>query len=366
MAPRILALFLPLLLFQPIWAANNSEQTRTEDSYRIPVTTVTVKQGLIQNHTQVQGVIEAIHSPQIKTKISAEIVRVNVDEGDVVEAGQVLALLDDEGFQLDKEAVEADIQRLEALLENQRVTLKRDQSLVDKKLSSASRLGDSEAAVKQATAQLSHARALLKKANYQLSHTRVLAPIAGVIQQRSISKGDYVNPISPSGKPLFQIVDTQHLRARLYFPETLARKIKSNMEVKLKRGEESLDARIIHLRPMLEPENHSLHALAEFENTSQWLPGESITADVILEQHDNAIVIPEQALIRRPAGLVVFRVNDGKAEQVLVATGIRQEDQIEVISGINEGDQIVLDGAAYLGDKVAVEVQENTAQGDKE
>lgn len=356
-------LVLSLLLFQPTWAVETTEQTDADDSYRVPVTTMTVKQNLIQNHTQVQGVIEAIHSPQIKTKISAEVIRVDVDEGDFVEAGQVLTLLDDEGFQLDKEAAEADIQRIKSLLANQRATLKRDRSLVDKKLSSASRLDDSKAEVKQAEAQLNHAQALLKKAKYKLSHTRVLAPISGVIQQRSVSKGDYVNPMSPSGKPLFQIVDTQHLRARLYFPETLARRIKPDMDVKLKRGEDILNAKITHLRPMLEIENRSLHALAEFENTIQWLPGESITADVILEQHDNAIIVPDKALIRRPTGLVVFRIKNGKAEQVLVTTGIRQDDQIEIVSGLNKGDQIVLDGAAYLSDNIAVEIQDDTVQG---
>jgi RND family efflux transporter MFP subunit len=347
----------------PAWAEQKGEPTN-QDIYRAPVTIINVNQDNIEQHTRIQGVIEAISSPEIKTKISAEVVQVMVDEGDSVKTGQVLALLDDEGFRLDREAAKADIEQLKVLLENQQLTLKRDKALVRKNVIPESKLDDSSTAVRQTKARLNHAQVLLKKANYQLTHTRVLSPISGVIQQRSVSKGDYVNPMSPSGKPLFQIVDTDHLRARLYFPESLSHAIKSDMKVTLERGKERLNARITQSRPMLELQNRALHVLADFKNTKHWKPGETISADVVLKQHQNVIVIPENAIIRRPAGLAVYRLNKDKVEQVIVETGIRQDGKVEIVSGLKEGNQIVLEGAAYLTNNTPVEIK--NANDDKE
>ncbi len=350
---------------QPV-SRNDSDKVSTErmkqDIYRVPVTVVRASPGTIEQHTGVQGVIEALNEPQLKTKVSAEVKKIYVDEGDVVKQGQVLALLDDEGFRLNKEAAETQIKSLKPLLQNQLLTLKRDQTLVSKKMIPESKLDASLALVKQTRAQLEHAKVLLKKANYQLTHTRIIAPISGIVQQRSVSPGDYVNPMSPSSPPLFQVVDTRHLRARLYFPETLAESIKTGMKVTLKRDDQTLPAVIKRTRPMLEAQNRALHALADFDNVKDWKPGETITADVVLKRHKNTIIIPELALIQRPAGLVVYVLKDGMAKEVVVETGIRQGDKIEILSGLKEGDLIALDGAAYLSNQIPVEIQHKAGQ----
>jgi multidrug efflux pump subunit AcrA (membrane-fusion protein) len=104
--------------------------------------------------------------------------------------------------------------------------------------------------------------------------------------------------------------------------------------------------------------------LADFKNTKHWKPGETISADVVLKQHQNVIVIPENAIIRRPAGLAVYRLNKDKVEQVIVETGIRQDGKVEIVSGLKEGNQIVLEGAAYLTNNTPVEIK--NANDDKE
>lgn len=334
-----------------------SEVGPADASYRIPVTGVRAELGAIRQLTRVQGAIEAINAPEIMCKVAAEVMEVGADEGDRVRAGQMLARLDDEGFRLDKEAASSDISRLQALLENQLNTLKRDQSLTQQKLISEAQLDDSRAAVDQTRALLAHARSLLDKAHYQLSHTQVLAPINGVVQRRSVSLGDYVNPNSPTSKALFQVVDTDHLRARLYFPENLARRVTLGMEVELIKEERRVRTRIAHLRPMLEPGNRALHALADFDNSEGWKPGESITASVLLAEHTQAVTIPEAALVQRPAGLVVYRLEDGKARAVVVTTGIRENDRVEVLTGLAAGDLLALDGASYLNDGASVEIK---------
>lgn len=354
------ALFVVLLLPHQPTAAADAYPPQPASANRVPVTAVRVRADSIRELTRVQGDIETTQAPQIMSKVAAEVVEVLVEEGDRVSAGQVLARLDDEGFRLDREAAEADIARLRALLDQQQNTLQRDQSLTRQKLVSDAKLEDSQSAVKQTRAQLVHARSLLDKARYQLSHTLVLAPIGGTVQERRVSRGDYVNPTSPSSKPLFQIVDTEHLRARLYFPENLAERVVVGLPMELVAGHTKLAARVNRLRPMLEPGNRALQALADFDNRADWRPGESITAIAELSRQDRALVLPEAALVRRPKGLVVYRLESGKAREQPVTTGIRQGDRVELLSGVAEGDLLALDGAAYLSDGADVDIQGKT------
>jgi len=321
-----------------------------------PMTTVQAEQGPIAETTRVLAVIEPLEAPQIKSKVSAEVVELRVDEGSAVSRGQVLARLDDELFRLDEEAARADIARLQAVLDNQLLTLKRNESLFARKLISDTKLDASRYAVKQTRASLVHARALLKKALYQLSHTVIVAPIDGVVQQRNVSVGDFVDPRSPSSKPLFQIVNLQRLRARLLFPQRLAERVKPGLPVRLKGDQEDLQERIGQIRPMLEPGNRALEALVDFDNRQGWKPGESRSAVVELARHEQAVLLPQAVLVQRPRGLVVYRVRDGKAEEVPVRTGIRSRGKVEILSGIRPGDEVVLDGASWMRDGLPVQV----------
>ena len=322
----------------------------------LPVTTVAVEPGSIEEVTRVQAEIEALQAPQIKSKVSAEVVELKVDEGDRVRQGQVLARLDDELFRLDRDAARADIARLQALLDNQLLTLKRDRSLFAQKLIPDTRLDASRLAVKQTRASIVHARALLSKAEYQLSHTVITAPIDGIIQQRNVSLGDFVDPRSPGSKPLFQIVNPDRLRARLRFPQTLAERVQVGMAVRLLRADRPLSARITQLRPMLEPGSRALQALVDFDNSHGWKPGESVAAEAVLQRRDQALLLPEAALVQRPRGQVVYRIDGGIAHEVPVRTGIRQLGRVEILEGLEAGDVVALDGASWLSDGVKVTV----------
>jgi len=322
----------------------------------VPVTVIKAKRANLQATTIVQGEIESRIYPHIAAKVSGELMSVKVDEGMRVKKGQLLALIDSEPFEIALERVQADIQRLKALIKNQRRTLQRRQKLVKKKLMAQSQLDEAETDLKLSEAELLSAKARLREARYQLSHTKITSPINGVIQQRLISKGDYANP----GKTLFQIVETDSLRARLYLPETLAASIHIGQPVQLQHGEESSNGKITFLRPMLEQSNRALQALVDFKNQNNWKPGYSITARIVLKTHTQVVVVPQRCLVRRPAGLIVYRIKNNIAKQQVVTTGLQQADLIEITSGIRAGEIVALDGAPYLTEGVKVNIQEAT------
>ncbi|HBH36182.1 MAG TPA: efflux RND transporter periplasmic adaptor subunit [Gammaproteobacteria bacterium] len=344
-----------LLLLSPLASADaDAPAEESAPAGGTPVTVVNAIETTMISATVVRGEIESPSTPHIAAKVAAEVVSVKVDEGMRVQSGQLLAELDDETFIIAQEIASADIQRLQVLIENQQRVLKRYKDLIGKKLTSQSALDDAITALKQSQAELISARARLKEASYQLSHTRIVSPVDGVVQQRTVSMGDYVKP----GDMLFQIASTERLRARIYFPETLAASVHPGMKIELTQNGKTVTGEINRMRPMLEESNRALHALVDFQNKNNWKPGSSIVARVILAEHAQAVAVPEKALVRRPAGMVVYRINGTTVTQQIVTTGLKQGGLIEVTSGLSADDAIVLDGAAWLTDGAAVEIQQ--------
>ncbi len=76
--------------------------------------------------------------------------------------------------------------------------------------------------------------------------------------------------------------------------------------------------------------------------------------EIVLAMHADAVVVPEQSVIRRPAGEVVYAIVDGKAAQRVVTPGERLEGLVEIVAGLAAGEQVAVEGAAYLSDGAPV------------
>lgn len=337
-----------LIFFMPYFPSISADETIKAT----PVTTFKVTQTSMKETTLVRGEIESPNTPFIGAKVAAEVSEIKADEGMQVLKGQLLARLDDEAFTIAEQSARANKQRLLALVENQQRKVNRSEELYGKKLISKSDLDDIQSVMKQLQAELLGAESILNKALYQLSHTKIVSPINGIIQQRIVSKGDYVK----IGNPIFNIVSTEQVRARVYFPNTLSSIIHTGMQVHLINKNQTVMGIISSIRPMMENGNRALHALVKFDNNN-WKPGTSIVAKTILAERPDAIAVPQKAVVRRPSGVVLYKIMGQKVAEQKVTTGLRQDQLIEVTSGINIGDEIVLDGAAWLSDGAAIDIQ---------
>jgi hypothetical protein len=87
-----------------------------------------------------------------------------------------------------------------------------------------------------------------------------------------------------------------------------------------------------------------------------WQPGATVTGTVILGEQAAALMVPEQSVVLRPAGEVVYVVRNNRAYQAIVITGAHQNGMVELIRGVNKNDTIVVDGAGFLTDDTAIKV----------
>ncbi len=114
---------------------------------------------------------------------------------------------------------------------------------------------------------------------------------------------------------------------------------------------------VIHeLKPLIAEGSRTVDVIADVVNQSDWQPGATVNGTVVLGEESSALMIPEQSLVLRPAGEVVYEVRDGMAYQAVVKTGYRKNGLIELLEGLQPDATIVVDGAGFLTDKTPVTI----------
>lgn len=288
------------------------------------------------------GEADSTTAPKVAAEVSGRVVKVHAEVGDAVKQGQLLAEIDATDYS-------ADAKRLQAQALTQQKLTARYQDLAKQGFISSSKLEEVEA-------QNVAAQELYNRAAKNLSRTRIVAPVTGRIEGRFISQGDWID----LGKPSFQVVGSERLRIRLPFPETVAPRIRSGQTVYLyspSAPDKPFTGKVTDVRPMVGSGNRSFDVIVEVGNPGAWKAGASVTGRVVIDTHANAIMVPEQSVVLRPAGKVVYVVADGQAAQRPVKTGIKDRGQIEILEGLQAGETVAVDGAGFLSDKAKVKVQ---------
>ena len=102
-------------------------------------------------------------------------------------------------------------------------------------------------------------------------------------------------------------------------------------------------------------DSRSIDIIADIKDQPEWQPGASVKGTVIFSSREG-IAVPEQSVVLRPAGQVVYIVNNNRVDQRKVVIGISQDGLIEILSGLKENEEVALDGAAYLSDQTLINI----------
>jgi RND family efflux transporter MFP subunit len=341
---RKLLLLLPLALLA---ACGKQEAPKKSGPPPALITTTQASLGEFEVIEETLGTLEVLADPKIGAEVAGRVERVLARTGKAVKTGELMAVIDAGNAALQHRADAAEAQRLEALAERQ-LTLVAKGFL-------------SQSAGETATAQRDVARARADISRRNLDKTRVLAPIDGVVETQIVAPGDYVKV----GDPLFQLVAPHRLRAHLPFPERAAERLKQGMAVRLTSPTapgKVYESRIREIRPLVATGSRSLDVLVDLDNDGQLRGGGTVNAAVVLSARAEAVTAPEQSVVLRPAGKVVYVVAeaDGKkvARQRVVTTGAKRGGKVEILSGLAGGETLALDGAGFLTDGAAVAIKQ--------
>ena len=241
---------------------------------------------------------------------------------------------------------QAQLKQAEAQASIARTNLQRNRDLVAQNFVSQSAVDQSAAALEVAEAQVALTKA-------QLARMRIVAPFDGMAGIRSVNLGDYVK----DGADLVNIEDLSQVLVDFRLPERFIARVKTGQAVDV-----SLDAlpgqrftgRIDALDSVIDANGRSLLVRARLDNPGGVLKsGLFARTRIVFSKRENALVVPEEALVPQGGKQYVFKVVDGPngkvAKRIEARIGLRLPGKVEVLEGLAAGDLVVTAGQARLG-----------------
>lgn len=298
------------------------------------------------NELTLSGSIDANEQIELRSEVSGVVQGIYFQEGSVVNKGQQLIKVND--IELRAQLSQAKtMQNLAS--ENER----RAKLLLEKE-------AISQEEYEIASAEFQSAKAQSQLIQAQIARTSIVAPFSGRIGLRSISPGTYVTPTTIIAK----LVNNTQVKITFSIPEKYASlmKINSKLSFTTAGGKESYSATIYAIEPSVELTTRTLQVRAIAENKEgKLIPGTFANISLPLENLDDAILIPTEAIIPIQNGKKVFVVEKGKAKEVIIETGNRNEKEILVTSGLKIGDTLITSGimAVKPGADVKVNLTKN-------
>jgi RND family efflux transporter MFP subunit len=320
------------------------------------ITIVQAKTGAIEVTESTLGLLETPDDPRLAAEVAGRIAALPVAAGEVVRRGQLLAQLDAADVQLQSNADAAEVARLKSLLNQQERVVTRQNDLVAKNFVSKNALDDATAQRDALKNQLAAAESRAQISGRGVGKTRIAAPYDATIDEVLVARGDYVKV----GDPLFRLVAAGNLHASLPFAEAAAPRLKRGQTVRLTTPlapDAVFEARIDELKPQISEGGRSVIAIARLKPDVRLRAGATVNASVLIDRRGNAVLVPEQSVVLRPAGKVVYAVIDGKAQQRVVETGAQEAGLVEITKGLAPGETVALDGAGFLTQDAEVAVK---------
>ncbi len=295
----------------------------------------------------------------ITPQVSGQLMKIAVSEGQQVERGTVLFVIDSRNAQLDLEAAEANLLAAEARESSAKLEYESNKNLYAKNIVSRYMLDNSENNYKQAQAAVSQARAAVSRSRVNLGFCTITSPVAGIIGDIPVFAGDQVTP----GTRLTIVSGNAMMDAQFSLPEAVlenaysmgyegkikdALKFFPDVTFLMKNGTEyQYKGRITRAAGVVNATTGTIACKASFPNPDGILYSGIQGTIVLPEERQDVIVIPQNALVRLQDRSLVYLVRpDSTATAVTVTTESFSSGQdIIVTSGLSEGDKIVTVGA---------------------
>jgi len=320
------------------------------------------------------GYVVARREATVSSKVTGKVVEVLVEEGMKVEAGQVLARLDDSNVNASLHLAEAELAAAKAAsaetrarVEEAERELRRVTTLMAQKVASASDLDRAEAEAKSLKARLEYQAVQIAVAEkqvalwqQQLEDTIIRAPFSGIAVSKNAQPGEMISPISAGGgftrTGIGTIVDMNSLEIEVDVNESFINRVQSGQPV-----EAILDAypdwkipgKVIAIIPTADRQKATVKVRVGFDKLdSRILPqmGVKVAFQGAAESSiaSGSVVVPKSA-VRQDAGRdMVWVVREGRLERRAISAGNTRENEVAVTSGLSAGEKVVVEGPATL------------------
>ncbi len=362
----------PLLAVGSIFAAVGcKQQTVQEETRELPVMTVSYTDSVTINESY-SATIEGRQDVEIYPQISGKITRICVREGQEVNAGQLLFVIDQVPYQAAVRMATANVHAAESQVATARLERDSKKALFEGKVISEYELQTAQNALATAEATLEQAKASLVDAGNNLSYTEVRSPVKGVVGTLPYRVGTLVSP--QMTQPLTSVSDNaemwvyfsvseKELQGMMRTHGSRDKVLASFPPVSLTLSDGSEyphRGQVETLSGVVNPQTGAVQVKTVFQNPDRQLLSGSVGNVVMPHSERNVIVIPKNATYEVQDKVYAYRVKDNTAESVEIKVATFNDgNEYIVLSGLENGDVIVTEGVGSLRDGQALKTRED-------
>jgi multidrug efflux system membrane fusion protein len=354
-----LALLGIAVLVRGLWATDGVAARTQAQARAVPVETATAERKTMPVQLRALGTVTPIASVAIKTQVDTTITSVRFRDGARVEKG-------DELFTLDCRQIEADMKRVEAVINGAQATFEQAQRDVERYTDLVARnatpivtLNNAQTQVNISRATAESNRAQLENLKVQLGFCTIRASISGRISMANVKVGNFVRQADTS--PMATIVQTAPVYVSFTVPQKNLPDIRkaiaaetATVEAVIPGEDKRANGQVTMIENTVDMATGMATIRATMPNKDELLwPGTLVTADMTLRTEEGAVV-PSTAVQVSQSGNFVFIVKDGVAKVQNVQVERQVGRETVVASGLSGGETVVTDGQLLLSDGTRV------------
>lgn len=307
-------------------------ETRPTVAVQTPVT------GDITLYTELTGTVEPVSRASVMPKISGEILEVNFQAGDTVQAGQVLCKIDSDALR----TMELQMQSASVAADTAARELARLQPLFDGGFVSQQQFQQAQDAA--TSARLAYETA---KTQYdlQMEYTTVTAPIGGVIESRGIELHDHVSPSAP----ICVISGGDQLQVNFGVTEKVMKNMNVGDALTVEKNGSTYEGNLTEIGAMVNASG-LYDAKAAVSQGASLTNGAKVKLTVVMDRAEGAMTVPVDAVNYDNGNAFVYCYENGTAKKTMVEAGIYDSQNMEIISGLEADSQVIVTWSNELVD----------------
>lgn len=325
--------------------AEARKTARKQEAPAVRIITLKLTPTRLEDKLSLPAEIEPYEELWVKAEVPGQVTAVVAREGQMVEKGQTLVLLDERDYR-------SRVAQIEANYNLARVDHARISKLVRQKIAAKSKLDETEARLNALAAQLGEAR-------LALARTRIVAPISGRINEIRAKLGDFLSV----GREVAHILQLDRVKVRVGVPESDVAAV-----LDLQEADVVIEAlgkrRVKGRKTFLARQPRTMARLYDLElvlpnKDGKILPGMFAKVELIKAVYQHALAVPLYAVITQGEERFVYVERAGRAEKRLVRLGVLAGWQVQVLDGLRPGDRVIVVGHRLLDHGQPVEVIKN-------
>jgi multidrug efflux system membrane fusion protein len=331
-----------------------------------PVVVSPVKRAPVPVYLNGLGNVAAFYTVLVKSRVDGQLMKVNFQEGDLVQKDQVLIEIDPRPYQVQLELAEGTLARDQALLDNAKLDLERYRTLLVQDAVPKQQLDTQVALVAQYEGNIKQDVANIDNAKLQLIYSKVVAPIGGRVGLRLVDPGNIVHAADANGMLLITQLDP--ITVLFTIPEDslpqVIQKLRAGAKLQVDAFSRDNSVKIASgvlqtLDNQIDNTTGTSKLKAVFDNKDDKLfPNQFVNIRLLVDTLQNQVVVPAVAVQTGQQGTFVYLVDqDSKVRVRPVQVRLQDQETADIASGVKDGDQVAVDGMDRLQDGLQVRVR---------